>query len=223
MKRLFLLLMIITSMGLCAQTQDEKIPFHPADQSLFVMPTAFTMPQGMHAITDVEVAIIQYSYAITNRTHLSAGTIFPINTEALESFSLGFKQNFVKLNSIESAFWGSYTIVHQVLSVGSVISLSKNNYSLHLGTGYIHSRKDDVDNLITMIGGKADVSKRVSLIAELDSYFELDSSESETALFMGVRLKGKNISWDLGGIRPVKDLSDSDLILIPFLKATFMF
>ncbi len=234
MKKIILLgLITIIVFGLFAKDESNntttKIPFHPADQSLFLMPTAYTMPKGMAAITDIELVLIQYSAAPTEDFHISFGMGFPIVSEMVNLFTVGVKYKYVNEKAMNVAAWVSYTPDSQVLSCGNVFSFSKDNTSFHVSPGYITSYKDDVEVLLMMGGMEVSATPRTSFIIESVSGFDLtdddndDDNDDETILTLGFRLKGDRISWDLGGSRLLNSMRDSDVFLIPFLKATFMF
>lgn len=56
-----------------------------------------------------------------------------------------------------------------------------------------------------------------------DSGIEMDF---DGLLFIGIRFKSKTIAWDIAGIRPMIDTADSDdsdLMFLPYLKATVFF
>jgi hypothetical protein len=216
-----LVMLLLVLISILSATQEE-IPFHPADQSLLAMPTAYTMPKGMQAITDYEVLLLQYSAAITNTTHISFMTPFPITSELLEYFSIGIKQNFLKTRNLESAFWATASPKLKGYSIGNVISFKKDNHSLHLAAmRSFGTKKSDLENMtILMAGTNLGMSLRSSFIIEYLLY--KDKKDTEAVIVLGIRLKGEKISWDLGGFRPT-DSEFSDLILLPFLKATFMF
>lgn len=83
MKRIFAVISIaIASAGAQAQ--------HVSDNSLFFLPTAYTMEQGTHQISSFELLFLQYSYALTPSTHFSAFNMFPITANAVRnSLSIG--------------------------------------------------------------------------------------------------------------------------------------
>lgn len=83
----------------------DSADYYAADQSLFIIPTAYTMYLGQNAFTDYELVILQYSHAISNRTHLSIMSPFPINSDMIKAFTFGFKQNYLRATPIEAAVW----------------------------------------------------------------------------------------------------------------------
>lgn len=68
----YLLICLALLAGSLLLAQEHAAQFNAADQSVSLLPTAHTMPRGTHAITTMEFVLFQYSYAPTNRLHLSA-------------------------------------------------------------------------------------------------------------------------------------------------------
>ncbi|MBW6513520.1 MAG: hypothetical protein K0B87_02055 [Candidatus Syntrophosphaera sp.] len=152
-----------------------------ADQALFVMPTAYTMPRGTSALTSFELLILQYTYAPTDRIHLSAGTVFPITFDLLRSFTLGGKINYLRKDGIQAAFYGSFTpdVEVRIANIGHVLSIGDPHRSLHFSVSKPFGEYEDIleGGFVFGLGGIADLSKRVAAIGE----FYLYAGEGDTA------------------------------------------
>lgn len=227
MKYLLLILILIAAASLVAQDRQ----FSAADQSVFALPTAYTMPAGTHAVTDYELVLLQYAYAPVDRLHLSAGMVFPFTTDMLRTFSLGFKYNYYKSDTFYSSIWTSYSPDPNMMTVGNVISYGSPKTNVHLGVGTGVQFGHEIDNFVIGAGLISGFSRRVSGMLEFESiiynfYDNEDTSdnsvESEQIVTVGVRLKGEDLSWDFGVVRPL-NADMGDFIGIPFLKATFLF
>jgi len=226
-----LMLIVLSGFGLEAQTADPQ--FLAADQSLMVMPTAYTMPKGMSSVTDFEVLLLQYSNALTDRLHLSAGMMFPVSKEAIKTFTLGTKFNYYRWHQFQTALWASYTPDPQTSTVGNIVSYGNTSASLHLLTAAMLDFNNGEQHFVYGLGGIKTLSKRVSGIGEFFYFpwtFDFDEDdpdiqddqELDKVALIGIRFKGQKMSWDLGAIRPV-GIDMGDLIAFPFVKATFMF
>lgn len=202
----------------------QENTYQAGDQSLLFMPTAYTMPKGTSALTDYEVIVIQYAYAAGNYTHLSAMTAFPVSKDALRSFTVGIKQNYLRQGKLQSAFWVTFTPDSgtRLLTAGNVFSYGTSKTSGHAAIAYGMNRNEDVSSALIMLGGTTYLSKRVNLMGELTNTSE-SLSEGVLGIFaLGIRFKGNSMSWDLGGFRPLSE-KDDELFALPYLKATFVF
>lgn len=207
-----------------APKDSSEIMFQAADQALFVMPTAYTMPKGSSAITDFELLILQYTYAPTNNLHLSAGMVFPIVLDLFRTITLGAKFNYLRKDKIQCAFYGSVTPDPdmRIANIGHVLSIGDPRGSVHIAVNKPFGSYEDIleGGFVASLGGIVDFSKRVAGLGEVYLY---SSARQPAQVFgLGLRFKGKNISWDLGGIRPF-GIDAGDFIAVPFIKATFIF
>jgi hypothetical protein len=223
-KSIFFISMLFAILTLCAQVENE--PYYAADQSLLFMPTAYTMPQGTSALTDYEVVILQYSYAISNRAHLSAMSAFPVSKELLRSFTIGTKVNYLKSGMLQAAVWGSFTPDHafRLVTFGNVFSYGTPKTSGHAAVGFGSNMTDKLSSAALMAGATTRLSKSLNFLGEITTSSEaLKKDESFNGLLtVGIRFKGTKISWDLGGFRPLAG-DDDGIFLLPYLKATFIF
>jgi hypothetical protein len=213
-------LMLVTSFSLSAQEMSEE--FKAADQSLMVMPTAYTMPKGASTFTDYEIFIIQYAYGLTNSTHLSVGLPFPIVAEAFEYSALGVKQNYLKYGKLQSAAALTWMPKAKGGILSNVLSYGTPKASLHGYIGFFYDYDRVESGALLALGGIVDVSSRIALMSELITHSEAADEEGGQILTLGVRFKGDKLSWDLGGFRPFTGNS-GDLILIPLIKMTVLF
>jgi hypothetical protein len=217
-----LMILLIISLFLFAENPDST--FYAADQSLLFMPTAYTMPKGTSALTDYEVIILQYSYAATDHLHLSAVSAFPVTTEALRTLTIGVKQNYFRQGKMQSAVWFSFTPDSSIraISFGDVVSYGTTRQSFHGAIGFGSNLHDKISSALLMLGGTTSMSKRVNFIAEITTTTDALQEDFTGLLSLGIRFKGKETSWDLGGFRPLSGDS-GELLLLPYLKATFIF
>lgn len=227
MKRyLIILLLGLLATGLFAADPDEL--FWAADQSLMVMPTAYTMPKGMHAFTDLELAIMQYAYAVSNRTHLSAGMVFPFTEDMIKTFTAGFKTNFLKSKKAQAALIGSFN-PHTRAGYGGVVgSFGDPDISMHIMGSELYNFKNGDYQTLIALGGIKSISERFSGIMEcyvvpqeLGNLGD-DPDAAQFAIALGARFKGPKISWDFG-IGRALGIDMGDFIGFPVLKATILF
>ncbi|MBP7310343.1 MAG: hypothetical protein KA984_03540 [Candidatus Cloacimonetes bacterium] len=231
-KIIALLIFVCIAFGLFAQEADSL--FLAADQSLMTMPTAYTMPKGSNSLTSYEVLLLQYAYAISDRSHFSIGMVFPISTDMLRTTTLGTKINYLKYKKTQAAVSLSYIPDAQVAALGNVISIGSTRGSVHLMINRGQSLDGGGGGFIFGLGGIKTFSTRVSGMLEFYNFsdiLDIDYSDdeeddltdmNESVLLFGIRFKGEKMSWDLGGIRPLV-VDDGDLLAIPFVKGTFIF
>lgn len=228
-KYLLMALMAGILLGLTAQSPEAG--FNAADQSVMLLPTAYTMPAGTHALTSFEILLLQYSYSVTDRLHASAGMVFPITTDMIETFSFGGKFRYLDLGKLQASAWASLTPKSSLLTAGSVFSYGNPNSSLHLAAALVGNLDDNDQRVLFGLGGIQRLSDRVQLLGEViflpqTEWLEEDNEETVTGYdpiaLLGFRFKGQKISWDLGGARTLSE-DMGDVIAIPFLKATFLF
>ncbi len=229
MKKLILSLWIIVMISMLAAGSADSL-FLAADQSLLIMPTAYTMPKGQSALTDFEIILLQYSYAATDRIHLTAATAFPITKELIKTFSVGGKINYLKQGKLQSAAWTSYTADAQILTLGNVCSYGNPQGSIHCAGAFVYTFKEKQGSVLAALGGIKNFSTRTAGIAELIFFADNDIHNASemvntnyiNTLVLGIRFKGNRMSWDLGAIRPLNE-DMGELLALPYLKATFMF
>jgi hypothetical protein len=222
--RIAIIILFLFIVTLFLYAEDPDSTFYAADQSLLFMPTAYTMPKGTSALTDYEVFVLQYSYAATDHLHLSAMSIFPISIDALRTLTIGAKQNYLRTGNLQSAAWFSFTpdVSLRVISFGNVLSYGTPKRSAHAAVGFGSNLHDKIGSALIMVGATTSMSKRANFIAEITTTSEALKNNYTGLLSLGIRFKGKATSWDLGGFRPLSGDS-GELLLIPYLKATFVF
>lgn len=220
--------LVIFSVGLMAQTADSlqikaKEPlYYAADQSLFMMPTAYTMPKGTQSFTDYELFVLQFANAVGENTHISAIVAFPVTMEMLQSFTAGVKHNYIHNGKLQAAVWGSYTPYYHALTVGNVFSLGSPKASVHAAASWGTDFSDYSKEYVIMLGGMTDFTPKTAFLLEVLTSSQILEDYSNGLITFGVRFKGKQTSWDIGGFRPL-DAGGLDFFALPFLKATFIF
>ncbi len=228
------LLTVMAAMILTVALNAVETGFYAGNQSVFVLPTAYTMPKGSSAFTDYEVVFLQYAYAVNDRAHLSAAMVFPFTTDMLRTFSLGGKVNYFRRKNVESAVWASFTPDPKVVTAGNVVSVGNEKANLHI-VGVMTGAIGEKDLLVDFgLGGITRFSNRVNGMVDViftpinvaggsdSNFLDLGDSLNDAGIIFGIRFKGQQVSWDLGGMRIIGEDMGS-LIAIPFLKATFLF
>lgn len=197
--------------------------YQPGDHELLLMPTAYTMEKGQSYFEDYELFFINFSMAVTNSTHLSLFSLFPVTTDFLESLSFGAKQNFYHSENISAAAWASYWFKSGTLLAGGVVSLGKKSSSFHLALGYGQGDSGGDGGTFYLLGYRGDMSRKLSIIAEYGNAAEGFADDFSGLLTIGIRFRSESMAWDLGGIRPLDIPADSDLLFLPLLKASVVF
>ncbi|MDY0152399.1 MAG: hypothetical protein RBS43_09025 [Candidatus Cloacimonas sp.] len=221
MNKIFLatVAILVMVLALSAQVNPE---YKPGDQSLMLVPTAYTMPSGSNAITNYEVVFIQYAHSFTNHTHLSIASMMPITSDFVQTITLGVKQRYLVQGIVQSTVFGSFTPDNRMLIVGNVVSLGKPSTSLHLGLAYGSEEGNAFDAPIFYLGARKDFSHKVALLIEYGNSTTPINGAVKGIASMCFRFIGDTISWDLGGVRPV-GIDMGNLNFFPVLKATFEF
>jgi hypothetical protein len=195
--------------------------YHPGDNELLLMPTAYTMPQGNSYFSDYELLLLNYSYAVTSSTHLSAFSIFPVTTQFYESFTIGLKQKIFNNESIQSALYGTFTPNGTTFSIGDVISIGEAKKSFHFSLAYLKLFEKEKPLWVFMAGLRIDPSEKSSIIFEYENVSMADESGSAGMLTLGFRIRSANMSWEIAGMRPLQ--YSGDLLFIPLLKVGYYF
>ncbi|MCB5252692.1 MAG: hypothetical protein RBR69_10595 [Candidatus Cloacimonadaceae bacterium] len=221
MKKKLILTMVLLALLLTLTAQDNP-EYSPGDQSLMLVPTAYTMPAGSHAITDYEVFFVQYAHSFFGNTHLSIMSMLPFTKEFHKTITLGAKHRYLANGIVQSAAFGSFIPDNGTFVVGNVVSIGQPSTSLHLGLGYGWEKGEGFDAPIIYLGARNNVSKKVAFMLEYGSSLIPTDGDLDSLVSFGVRFIGNTISWDLGGFRPIGvDLGNA--YFIPVLKATFEF
>jgi hypothetical protein len=193
----------------------------PGDNELLLMPTAYTMPVNTSYFSDYEVLLINYSYAVSPTTHLSAFSLFPVTTDFYQTFTFGIKQKIINYESIQSALFGAYTPKSTSFYIGDVVSIGKPNKSLHVSVAYLKYTEESDADWIYMLGFRIDPTEHISLLIEYENANSLIHNEFKGLLNFGVRIRSTNMSWEIAGIRPLADTGT--LLLIPLIKVGYFF
>ena len=190
----------------------------PGDHEILLTSTAYTMPKGKAYFTDYELFFLNLTYAITDKTHLSFFTLFPITDQFLRSLTIGVKQNIFKSDYIAGSVSAAFIPETSNAYLGGTVSLGNIRNNLNVSIGKI----TDSEQIFLSLGTQATISKTASFLAE---YISTDTGLSDDItsglITLGVRLRSETMSWDIGGFRALND--DSDLLLFPILKATIVF
>ena len=104
---------------------------------------------------------------------------------------------------------------------GNVVSAGNKSTSFHLGLAFAGETEEDNSIFLILLGGRFDLSRKLSGIVEYTNAKELFDEDFNGLLTFGFRFRGESTAWELAGVRPLANTGD--LWLIPFLKATFLF
>ncbi len=225
MKKTILFFIIIISISnLFAQN------YAPGDNELLFTPTAYTMPAGNSYFTDYELYLLNYTYAITDRTHIGVFLPFPITTDFIRLVTLGIKQNYFKTEWLQSAVFASYTFDSSLLVFGNSVSVGSPTNGANLSGGLARFMDNSDSNLLYLsFGYRFDPSENTSIIAEISQlFFKDEKKQSYSFVFPGgmmsllFRIRSTHLAWDLGAFRPL-DMEDIDIIAFPVLKVSYYF
>ncbi|GAB4173513.1 MAG: hypothetical protein Kow00108_08320 [Calditrichia bacterium] len=200
------------------------------EHDLLLMPTAFTMEKGQSYLTNYEVAFLNYTYAVTNTTHLALFSLFPVTKDFTETISIGAKQNLITETKVGVSVFSAYQFKLNAFIGGIVQSLEfAKNSSLHIAYGLASDFDNGEQESILMIGVKFERSKRTAFIMEYtvtSLLQDMDEPEDDPLnpdkfITIGWRFRSNRLSFEVGGIRPLEEIES--LLFLPFLKGTVYF
>jgi hypothetical protein len=219
------LLLLVVSLCSTVSAEQETDIFWPGDQSLFFMPTAYTMPQGSHAFTMYEVIYWQYTYALTNSTHLSASTFMPFFVSGVvEGFAAGIKQNYLKTEMVQAAAAIGYSPYFERALVSNIVSIGSDRISIHAGGILLTDFTEWSNYHIFMAGARLRVSNTLGLMGELYApKWELDDYErfEQSAVSACVTISNGTARVDAGVMTTLQDKKDKPVA--PLFKISLMF
>ena len=195
--------------------------YFPGDNELMLMPTAYTMPENTSYFSDYELLLLNYSYAVTSSTHLSAFSFFPVTIQFYESFTMGFKQKVLTYKSVQSSIYGTFTPKGTAFSFGNVVSIADGKNSFHFSLGYFRVAEDAKPFIVFMAGLRIDPSEKTSLMFEYENVSSTFEEGSAGMISIGLRIRSTNMSWEIAGMRPLQ--YSGDLLFIPLLKVGYYF
>lgn len=214
-----LIFVILTAFGSCLFARDYEV----GDHELFLMPTAITIPQGTSYFSDYELLFLNYTFSVTDRTSFSAFSLFPIVSDFMQTITISAKHNYFQSTKVNAAFWFTYVFDNPYFAIGNVISLEIPGASLHLGLAGMGEGFSDDWGYLLMLGSKTELSQKTDFIVEYENTDSGIENDFNGLLTLGFRFKGKSVSWDIAGIRPLMEEENTDLIFIPYVKATVFF
>jgi len=224
MKKIILIFFCLASFLMARSKNDSTLTdaYRPGDHELLLMPSAYTMQKGQSYFSDYELVLINYTYAITSRTHLSVFSLFPITSDFIRTLTLGIKQNYYRTDVVASAAWVTYTPDNGLLNIGNVLSIGHPGRSLHFGIGALTSSDTKQWEPTYLIGGRYDISSKFSLLAEFTNSKSGFENDFNGLASIGIRFRGEYIAWDFAGIRPLNNNSGK-FLFFPLIKATVVF
>lgn len=186
---------------------------------LLLMPTAFTMEKSSGKISDYELLIFSGTYAVTDRTELGAVVPFPVTPTVLKGLTLYAKQNYLKLNGINSALVGSYIPMLPFVTIGNVITIGNEEYNGNFLISYWKNLSENPGSLLSYNLG----IKLNWFIFEYFNYKEFHYSQSffTGLILFGGRIDYKRVIVDIAGFRPLQ--STGEIFILPYLKVSFVF
>ncbi|MBM4403605.1 MAG: hypothetical protein FJ042_04380 [Candidatus Cloacimonetes bacterium] len=209
---------ILLSLLLLTALWAEENEYRPSDQSVLILPTAYTIPAGTITFTDYEILILHFTYSPMDRLHLGLMFPFPAVKEFVDYITPGFKYTYFISETLNMAVGGSYTNYYNAHSLNHIVSIGKPDKSVHLMLGWADA-DNSKSNLIFGVGYRAALKPSTSFLGELITTQRILEKDPDALLMLGLRFHGKKVSWDLGGARAIGE-TDSELWLIPFLKTT---
>jgi len=213
--KIVLAALLIFSLNLYSQN------YSPGDNELLLMPTAYTMPEKNSYFSDYELLLLNYSYAATSSTHLSAFSFFPVTIQFYESLTFGFKQKVITYKSVQSSVYGTFTPKGSAFSFGDVVSIADRKNSFHFSLGYIRVAEEAKPFIVFMAGLRIDPSEKTSLMLEYENVSTTYEEGSAGMISIGLRIRSTNMSWEIAGMRPLQ--YSGDLLFIPLLKVGYYF
>lgn len=196
-----------------------------ANNGLFVVPTAYTLPKGTHSVSSYELVFLQYSYSPTSTTHFSAFSMFPFTADVFtETFAIGVKQQVYNKGGIALAGTVSFLPKSEVLSFLGLASLGSEEGAIHVGLGRGGTVPFEDTGFLIMLGLSRKTSEKMSFLAEFISSSDAIDTDFKGLLSGGARYRTRDgFTIDFGLMRPVTTVDMGGFLAIPILKATFEF
>lgn len=211
---LVLVVMLSFAITVCA----DEYEYRSSDQSILVMPTAYTIPTRTFTYTNYQILIQHLTYSPRDRLHLGLMFPFPISKEFVDYLTPGFKYTYYLSDKINMAVGGSYTLYEDAHTLNHILSVGKPDKSWHLLIGYIGA-EDTKGTLVYAAGFRRALKPNTSFLAELITTQRILNKNPDALFLIGLRFHGSKVAWDLGGARLIAE-TDTDLWLLPFIKAT---
>ncbi len=197
-----------------------------ASNGLFLVPTAYTQPKGTHSLSSYVLLLWQYSYSLTNTTHISALTYFPVTADLVtQSFTIGIKQQVYRSGNLAVALTGTYQVANELYGVTAVSSIGSEDKSVHVGVGLGGDLIDESAGTLLTFGGRYRTSPKLSWMGEfMTTTSAIGEDEFRGLLTLGIRYHvTESFVADLGGMRPITSIDMGDFLALPVLKVTFEF
>jgi hypothetical protein len=193
----------------------------PGDHEILLTSTAFTMKKGQSYFTDYELFFLNYTFAISDRTHLGLFTLFPITSDFIKSFTIGVKQNIIQIDNFAASLSGAFIPETSNFYLGGTMTLGSIRNNLNLSIGSFSESSE----FLLSLGAQVTMNETTSFLVEYISTDSGISNDVSNGLFtIGIRLRSEAMAWEIGGFRSLNNGGgDSDLILFPILKATIVF
>lgn len=218
-KRIVLLTFLL--IGISFLFADETNDYQVGSNELFIMPTAYTMPEGRFYFADYELVFINLTTSLTNRTMIGFYTLFPIHSSFMETLTISGKQNWLKSDAINSAIWLTYTPKAKLMVIGNVLSIGREKgTNAHIGISNAFEFNSSNSEIIFMGGAKHPVSRVTSFMVEIFNTESLVKNDFNGLLNIGLRFQSNRFAIDIAGMRPLENTGE--LLFIPFLKVVIM-
>ncbi|MCH8496270.1 MAG: hypothetical protein LAT57_11665 [Balneolales bacterium] len=226
MKKIAVLVLFVFSAGLgqlSAQDSSEKV-YRSSDNTLFILPTGQTVPEGTHQLNSFQLFFLSYNYGVTERLQVGASAFFPLSVEIFRySFGINAKYQFVQSDNFDAA---AIAVILPASSVG--LTMASGTYTsgrvrFHGGLG-LGVSFDDLSNrspFIGMLGSDVKIGGRTSFMFEYTTFADGLFDDANGLATLGFRFDLGRGNVDIGGIRPGG--ISGDFIAFPFIRATIEF
>ncbi len=152
--------------------------------------------------------------------------MFPIASEFYKSLTIGVKQNYWRGDYFNGAVYGAFMLWEKLFVLGNIFSIGKPENGLNILVVYSGLFDENEGHIFFGLGYRFDISENFGLLLEYNSGngVEVFENPSKSSFIIGgIRFHNQNTSWELGGMRPLKEDIGTDLIVFPFLKGTYYF
>lgn len=197
--------------------------YQPLDNELLILPTTKTFPKGTFYLESYELFFLNFGYSVTDDTQLGFGIVFPLMTEFYQSSTFGIKQQILKETPVRLSAYGAYNPKSGIFFLAGVVGVTPNRLDLNLTLGIAGDEKGS-QVFYYGLGVRADLSRKVSLVMEYangGSTVTADNNNFSGLFSFGLRFRNNDLSWEIGGIRPLEDTGD--FLFLPMLKAAVFF
>ncbi len=217
--------LLVVAPDILAQTDPSFVTIADANTSrLIVSPTARSLKEDNGYINLAEIIFPNFGYGITDEFMVRGG---------FTPFTVSGKILYFGLAALQVADYGDLTIAGGIIMTDitgtarnwentlygyGMISYGNDIAAIHAGFGGGYSSHKESSSALLMIGGEWKVARTTRLITENWLVSETGSS----ALSLGVRIFGKTLTGELGGVVITAQHSLRVESIIPWIGLTFI-